>query len=614
MARGRWLKKMANKAKDHIEDVKELIDSVDGGDEKQGKNNSSSVMGNLLSSALSGDTASTFAALTSNVDLGPAVAAIQERGVNCHKVAAETMELCESTQQKSQQMVDFGSEIQKTLQGFGSTMDASALEMIRDLTDGAKLKQAMEIAKDMDVIALGCIDKSVQMIDIMEDAMDDLPDALEKWIDHAADQQTDEEEKNSDEMLSMKSLDKDIDDVKACIQAMSTLNIATAFEVGLQAFQQLSTKAQTSRAMFQSIQGFSTSVRDITEDFATLDIVSLASKVKDILKCIRLSEVMRAFAEGAKKIIQVLIDLFQATSDRISTLWAGLAFAKDCMADCVEHVVQAKTLVLDAHDKSRSLLGKSQSIMEQLQSVGKINRQTYQTVRDLGSGDEITEAIALAKGMDDLIIECTTKVNSMVDRVSEGFRNLPDIITDGFDLKEQGKDESDPEPVDVEEDIADLEASREAIEGSDILSACKSGVSGFKSVSTKTEVCTDMLVNVRDFATNCNGTIDSFLGVWDLNSAITKIQEMCRLVSLGELMKQFASQIKRLILAIIALLKSAMAKFSNLKLSDLTDQVDDVVGNAVGGVLGDEVGDLVGQKVDQAMDKLTGKFSNFLKR
>ena len=48
-------------------------------------------------------------------------------------------------------MVDFGSEIQSTLQGFGNSMDASALETIRDLTDGAKLKQAMEIAKDMDV-------------------------------------------------------------------------------------------------------------------------------------------------------------------------------------------------------------------------------------------------------------------------------------------------------------------------------------------------------------------------------------------------------------------------------------------------------------------------------
>lgn len=452
------------------------------------------------------------------------------------------------------------------------------------------------------------------MIDIMEDAMDDLPDGLEKWIDHFAAQQTGEEEAVDAEMLSMKSLDKDIDDVKTCIQAMSTLNIATAFQVGLEAFQQLSNKAQTSRSMFKSIQGFSTTVRDITDDFATLDVVSLASKVKEILKCIRLSEVMRAFAEGAKKIIQVLIDLFQATSDRISTLWAGLAFAKDCMSDCMQHVVQAKTLVLDAHDKSRSLLGKSQSIMAQLQSVGKINRQTYHSVRELGTGDEIPDAIALAKGMDDLIVECTSKVTSMVDRVSEGFKNLPEIITDGFELNEQGKDTNDPEPVDVEGDIADLEASREAIEGSDIFSACKSGASGFSSVSTKTEMCTDMLVTVRDFSTNCDSTIESFLGVWDLNSAITKIQEMCRLVSLGELMKQFASQIKRLILAIIELLKSAMEKFRNLKLSDLTESVDDVVGNAIGGVLGDEVGDMVGDKVDQAMDKLSGKFNRFFKK
>jgi hypothetical protein len=595
MARGRWLKKVAKRVKNRVEDVKELV---------QGEGS----LAEKLTEAVSG------------VDLGPSVRAMQKRGQECNQVARETMELCETTKTKSDQMVAFGSEIQSTLQSFGSSsMDASALETIRDLTDGEKLAQAMELAKDMDVIALGCADKSVQMIDIMEDAMDDLPDALEKLIDQAADQQDDEDD---EVLLSLDSLDKDIEDVKSCIDSIQHLNIATALQLGLQAFEQLSSKAQQSRAMFESIQGFSKTVQDITNDFQNMDIISLSSKLKDILRCIRLSEVMRAFAEGTKKIMQVIIDLFKATSDRISTLWAALAFAKDCMADCVEHVVQAKALVLDAHTKSRSLLEKSESVMGQLKSVGTINPKTFGAVRELTQGDEIPDAIALARTMDDLIVECTAKVSSMVDRVSEGFQNLPDIITEGFDMTEAGKDESDPQPVGVEDDIAELEASREAMEEADIYTACKSGMTGFSSVSKKTELCTDMLINVQGFASNCDGTIESFMGVWDLESAMDKIKEMCRLVSMGELMKQFANQIKELLLAIIALMNSARDKLSSLDIKDLgmdlvdnlDDKVDDFVSDQVSNIMGDQVGDMVGDKVGEAMNKVTGSFNQFFKR
>lgn len=604
MARGRWLKKMAAKAKDKLEDVKDKVISASGEDGSTGD-----LVGSLVSSAFSGDG---MEAALSNMELGPAISSIQERGAECSKLAAETIELCETTQTKSQQMVDFGKEIQETLQSFGAGgMDASALETIRDLTDGAKLEEAVTIAKGLDTVAVGCIDKSVAMIDLMEDSMDELPDSLEKWIDQYAEQQ---EPEGEDADLSLESFDKDMKDVEACIEAMKDLNIATAFQIGLQAFEQLSSKAKRSQDMFISIKGFSTDLRDVTDDFSNLDVVSLSSKIKDILKCIRLSEVMRAVAEGTKKIIQVMINLFQATSSKISTLWAGLAFAKECMSDCVEHVMQAKTSILDAHGKSLSLLEKSESVLGQLKSAKSMNRETFKAVKDLSTGEEIPEAIALATGMDEMIVECVSKVNSMVDRVQEGFQNLPDIITDGFDIEAEGKDDTDPQPAGVEEDIAELEASREAIEGADIFKACQSGASGFSSVSKKTEVCTEMLVNVRDFSTNCNGTIESFLGVWDLESAMNKIKEMCRLVNLGELMKAFAQQIKDLVLAIIALLKAALEKFSSLELSDLGDQVDDLVGNAVGNVMGDEVGDMVGAKVDQAMDKITGKLGGLFGR
>jgi hypothetical protein len=603
MARGRWLKKMANAVKDKAEDLKDKV--MDQKDD---------IIGNVTNSITSE---------LGGIDLGPAFKTIQEKGTECQQVARETMELCETTKEKGDAMVAFGSEIQSTLQTFSSGVDASALETIKDLTDGDKLKAAMEIAQSMDEIALKCIDKSVKMIDIMEDAIDDLPDPLEKMIEQAAEKQGKEED---DIALSLEDLDKDIEDVKSCIDAMQHFNIATAFKIGLQAFEQLSAKAKKSRSMFESIKGFSKDVDEITEDFKTLDVVSLSSKIKGILRCISLSEVMRKFAEATKKIIQVIIELFKAMSDRISTLWAALAFAKDCMADCVEHVVQAKSLCLDARDKSKSLIDKSLSVMNQLESMEKVNAKTIGTMRELSQGNEIQDAIELARGMDDLVLQCSEKVTSMVDRVAEGFNNLPDIITEGFDMTQSGKKESDPEPVDVEIDIKELEESRDAIENADIFKACTSGVHGFKSVSGKSSICKDMLELVEGFASDCDGTIESFMSVWDLESAMNKIKEMCRLVSLGELMKQFASQIKRLALAIIALMQSSIEKFSSLDIKDLgfddlasivpvekiTENVENIK-QKVDEVMGGEMGAQVEDAMEDAMDNVKDKFNKFWK-
>jgi hypothetical protein len=64
------------------------------------------------------------------------------------------------------------------------------------------------------------------------------------------------------------------------------LNIATTLEVGLRAFRQLSAKAQQSRAMFESIKGFSKNVKEIL-DIRSLRCLAIASpKVCNCTKAI----------------------------------------------------------------------------------------------------------------------------------------------------------------------------------------------------------------------------------------------------------------------------------------------------------------------------------------
>jgi hypothetical protein len=442
-------------------------------------------------------------------------------------------------------------------------MDVETLETIKDLMDGDRLRESMKLAKDMDDIALSCVDKSVRMMEIMEDAMDAVPDPVQRMITKAAGRDDIASRKNQEKTREVLStLDQDLDDVKSCVKAVQHLNIATALQLGLQAFEHLSAKATLSRSMFNTMRGFSDEVASFTEAISEGDISDM----------VKLSNFMQELAEAAGKLIRMIISLFKVMSERLSTLWKALAYAKDCMVDCMVHVVDAKKIVLKAHKNGELLIEKSKHIIDQLQDLGELNGNSIKSARKLTEGGEIKKAIELAGTMDDLVLECVGKVVAMVERVSEGFQNLPDILTANVNLEEEGKQNDDREPDDIEENIAQLEKSRGEIDESNIVSAAVKTVGGFRDVLDNEMSCQDMLTLVEGFTKNCSATIKSFLGVWDLNTAMVKITEMCRIVRLGELIKKFAEQIKRLLNAIIALMKSAIKKLS----MDLGDAVDDI--------------------------------------
>lgn len=510
------------------------------------------------------------------------VSKLKDSGKECYTLASETSELCQTTQTRGQEMIDFGSEITSTLQGFSTTkMDVETLETIKDLMDGDRLRESMALAKDMDDIALKCVEKSVRMMTIMDETMETVPKPIQDIINKAAgqdDTKSQQEQERTREVLS--TLDQDLDDIKTCIDSLKHLNIATALTVGTQAFEHLSAKAKLSYSMFTTMKGFSDEVQTYTRAISEGDVkdtFKLIADVKDMWHCLKLSNFMKQLAEAAGKLIKFMVDLFESMSTRLSTLWAALAFAKDCIKDCLDIVTHTKTLVMDANKKSSLLIEKSRSISDQLDDLGDFNMNSLKSIQALSQGGEISEAIELATTMDDIVLDCSTKVVAMVKRVSEGFHNLPEIVTADINEKEDGKSDKDTVPGDIEENVAILEKSREAIDNSDVVSAAIVSMEAFRNVKEEADTCRDMLALVEGFTGDCNSTIESFLGVWDLESAMDKIKEMCRIVRLGDLIKQFAEQIKRLLKAIIALMKSAIKKLS-IKVDDIN--IDDVVDGA----------------------------------
>ena len=83
----------------------------------------------------------------SAVDWGETIEGLQAKGLECADASRETIEICDATESKREKMIAFASEIQTTLTNLNGGSDASILETIKELTDGSKVREAMEIAK-----------------------------------------------------------------------------------------------------------------------------------------------------------------------------------------------------------------------------------------------------------------------------------------------------------------------------------------------------------------------------------------------------------------------------------------------------------------------------------
>jgi hypothetical protein len=522
-------------------------------------------------------------------DFHPILGGIKEKAQECQQAAADTIEICRATQESRDQMIHFASEIVNNLTSLrGAKNAADILSAIQELTRGERVREAQQLAKGLGEAALGCVAKAKTMVELMDNSVSSLPEFIRKRL---------QPEEPEEALLG--DLDKDIEDVRACVEAIKDLNLVTAVKSGEDAFEQLSLKAQRSQTLFEKILEFATDVQAITAALDKMDVRSLADHGKDIIGCLTMTKSLRMMAEGAGKLMTVLISLFDSTADRISALWAALGKAKDCMLESIGIIKHAKDKCTEAHTRSQSLLDESGSIARELDGL-ELNAETIGRLQRLGH--KIQGAIDLAQSMDDLVLDCATNVVGMVDKVTSSVKELPPILMDGLDVTQEGKEDGDPHPVQVDENVATLVEAQRNLEDANLLDAIKSGVKGFQGLSTQVSTCLDLLHSMNLFSENCAKSIDSFIKVWDLEATAKKINEMCRLVSLGELYRQFAEQVKRLIAAMLAFMKTAINKLTNISLSDIGSDLVENAGEALQSALDDasqDAADMVKEKLDR---------------
>jgi len=472
-------------------------------------------------------------------------------------LARETFDFCTDTVAKSNDMISFAMEIKGTLDGFADGMDASDLKTVKELIQGDSMKAAMAIAGEIGDIALTCINKSVEMTTKMQEGYDILPSVVKEGVDTFAGADEDPEDMSLD-------VEPDISELTECINAVKELNLFTAMEAGTRAFNSLTSKADVCMDLFERIKGFAEAVATITEAMMDLDVREVIGKVKEMCRCIRLTDVMRAFCEGVRRLVTFIIDLFKESSERLSCLWAALDYAKDCLESCGATAVEAKDRCLEAFAHGTELIDTCASIRGQLENLDDMNAEAVQAFKNLADGDEVTRSIDLARNMDDQVLSCVEKVVSLIDTVKQGWEGLPSIITDGIDdLVEAGKSDDDSSPADVEGDISELDACRGEVESAGLFETVQALLKSFTGVSDKVEVCKSMLSTAEGFSNGCSGTIAEFMGTWNLETMGDKIRQICRCAALGEMLRQFAEEVKRLVMSVIDLLETLLGKVTN---------------------------------------------------
>jgi len=584
------------------------------------------------------------------------VVGIKRAGEECYTTARETSGLCKTTIEKAHEMVSFGQELQTTLDdvcqsaasGAGSrnrgsnSFDASKFETIRELVQGSKMQSATLLAKELSTLSLQCVYKSQDMMASMEKGIDALPDIVEPFVENKLKRASKRGQREGDPELP--DVEASVNELQALVTDVETVGLFTVVKRGSAAFEGLRRNGELSKDMFLSIQNFAESVESVSGSFRSLgtdnanvkDKLKMVGKVrtvaKDAWRCLRLSNLMKAFAEQVGKLIRWIITLFQMASAKLGAIWGALANAKDAMAGCLFCVQQSIRLCEDSKSKSLLLMETSREIHSHLISIldggFKFNLKAMDSVRELADGEEILLCIQLGTNIDKMFTECVDQVVTTIDTVDDAIRNMPEVLTndvpelaaidDGDADADAGDDDDDDDEVEqrtrsttrshtqarsvnIEDDVQQLESMRSGIQEASPLTVLNKSAEGFASVGDTVEKCVDMICTSRGFADTCQASIDSFTsGEWDLQVATGHLLELVAVRDAGLQMRDFVTGVLELVRANVALMEAIRSKSK--------------VGAAGSGGGGSNISSLVGSIASEVdLDDLKGIGQSFQK-
>ncbi|KAL7532641.1 hypothetical protein ACHAXR_004753, partial [Thalassiosira sp. AJA248-18] len=374
------------------------------------------------------------------------VKAIKSAGGRVYTTSRETSTLCHDTISKAHEVVAFGLEMKDTLDGMseGGTLEASKFEIILDLVDGDRIREATTLAAELGDLALNCVEKSQDMMEAIELGIDSLPDFIEDRIENKLDRATAKGGKDSDPDLP--DVEEHCRELQSFVEEVEGVNLFTVMSSGKSAFDGLRAKGEVCESMFTTIRDFSEDISEVSDAIQNFKLGMAVGSMKDMVRnawrCLRLSSLIKQFAEGVRKIINWMVNLFKRASEKLGSIWGALAHAKDVLADCVQYVLECMRLCDDAKARSCELCDLSTEIREHLKNIVTLDRSAIASIKDLSDGDEIKGAIRLATTIDDIAKECVMQIIETIQKVCGTIKDMPGVLTEGMG-KEGGDEDED---------------------------------------------------------------------------------------------------------------------------------------------------------------------------
>jgi hypothetical protein len=397
------------------------------------------------------------------------------------------------------------------------------------------------------------------------------------------------------------------------VDDVENVNLFTVVERGSAAFDGLRKNGELSKDMFSSIQTFANDVETVSgsfrgfkpEDFRSVkSLAKLREAAKSTWRCLRLSGLIKAFAEQVGELIKWMISLFQVASQKLGAVWGALANAKNVLVACLDDVLESMRLCETSKEKIILLTNTSEEICNHLRNVCKIGthgpKKAMKSLLELADGDEILLCIELGTNIDDMFADCINHVIGTIERVDRAISEMPEVLkqdmpkiasvgdendeSDTIDFEDYhgGDSGNECEPIirsraasatnrqaRIKNIVRALENMTENIESSSALTVLQKSAEGFEGVHEAVGSCGILIENSRSYAQNCKASIDAFNhGEWNVGVATKHILEVFALRDTGLAMKILAESILELVRANVALMRAVRERTKALNSGD----------------------------------------------
>jgi hypothetical protein len=284
----------------------------------------------------------------SGTDLKALAAASRECGASADRVVS----LSGTARSHGEAAVEYGRHVQDVLAALRGDdvrkklLDPGTFAQLKSLVDDSdgRAQKALEGVGQMDDLALACGENARDISDCLRRAVDALPAQLK---DELAEEEGNQPSRGSGDqdrslgvgggggegtgvpddaddderaLAQLLDVDENVADVESSTRGVGDLNLFSVAMKGRGIFEGLSGKNAVCTQIFERIRSVATTISTICSAFAggncCAQLQAVTAGVGDLVKCIRLSDLIVRAAEAASKLVRAIVSFFRAVGDK----------------------------------------------------------------------------------------------------------------------------------------------------------------------------------------------------------------------------------------------------------------------------------------------------------